>query len=135
MSKTGRKGRLMSNLLHGKTWESFMVGLLEILFKMALGILFILSMVVLAVFSLLCLALDWQTAAMVFGIALLSVTFLARSICWTQWMDPVDTRALDLIVGAEVAYLVLIKQGFTIFNCFVVSSSVAIAYFLLYISV
>ena len=122
----------MSNLLHGKTWESFMVGLLEILFKMALGILFILSMVVLAVFSLICLALDWQTAAMVFGIALLSVTFLARSICWTQWMDPVDTRALDLIVGAEVAYLVLIKQGFTIFNCFVTSSSLAMAYFVPY---
>ena len=47
-------------------------------------------------------------------------------------LGPVETGALNLIVAAEVAYLVFIKQGFTIFNCLVVTSSVAMAYLLPY---
>ena len=108
------------------------LGLVQIFIDLFVASLFILSTTILAVSSLVCLALDWTTAAMLFGIALLSVTLVARSHCWSQKLDPVDPEILDLIVAAEVTYLVLIKQGFTVFNCFVVGSSVAMAYLLPY---
>ena len=108
------------------------VGLLQIFIDLFLASLFIFSMAILTVASLLCLVLQWQTAAIVFGIALLSVTLVARTHRWSQKLDPVDPETLDLIIAAEVAYLVLIKQGFTIFNCFVTSSSLAMAYFVPY---
>ena len=120
-----------------KAIENFLgriiVGLVKIFIDLFLASLLIFATTILAVASLLCLALDWPTAAIVFGIALLSLTLVARSHCWAQKLDPVDPETfLDLIVAAEVAYLVLIKQGFTIFNCFVISSSVAMAYLLPY---
>ena len=108
------------------------VGLLQIFIDLFLASLFIFSMAILAVASLLCLVLEWQTAAIVFGIALLSVTLVARTHRWSQKLDPVDPETLDLIIAAEVAYLILIKQGFTIFNCFVISSAVTMAYLLPY---
>ena len=85
-------------------------------------------MAVLAVSSLVCLALDWPTFAMLFGIALLAITLTSRGHCWYSLL--VDPKTMDLIVAGEVAYLVFIKQGFTIFNCFVVTSSVAMVYLL-----
>ena len=149
-SKTGRKGRVLSKLwrwsssfsinrLHQQVQqtmkravESFIDELFGILINLVVASLFIFSMAILAVASLLCLVLEWQTAAIVFGIALLSVTLVARNHRWSQKLDPVDPETLDLIIAAEVAYLVLIKQGFTIFNCFVISSAVTMAYLLPY---
>ena len=112
--------------------ESFVDELFGILINLIVARLFIFSMVILAISSLLCLAMDFPTAAIVFGIALLFITLVARSHCWTKCLDPVDPEILDLIVAAEVAYLVLIKQGFTFFNCFVTSSLLAMAYFIPY---
>ena len=112
--------------------ESFIDELFGILINLAVASLFIFSMAILVLSSLLCLALDWPTAATVFGIALLFITLVARSHCWTQRLDPADPETLDLIIAADVAYLVLIKQGFTIFNCFVISSAVTMAYLLPY---
>ena len=108
------------------------VGLLQIFIDLFLASLFIFSMAILTVASLLCLVLEWQTAAIVNGIALLSVTLVARNHRWSQKLDPVDPETLDLIIAAEVAYLVLIRQGFTIFNYFVISSAVTMAYLLPY---
>ena len=148
-STTGRKGKMLSNLwqwsqafsinsLHnqvqqkmGKASESFRVVLSEILMNVVIVSLVILSMAVLAVSSLLCLALGWSTAAMVLGIVLLSVTIVARS-SWTQKLDPMEREVLDVLVAAEVAYLFLIKQGFTVFNCFVVNYFVLMAFSLPY---
>ena len=114
-----------------KASESFRVVLSEILMDVVIVSLVILSMAVLAVSSLLCLALGWSTAAMVLGIVLLSVTIVARS-SWTQKLDPMEREVLDVLVAAEVAYLFLIKQGFTVFNCFVVNSFVLLAFLLPY---
>ena len=55
------------------------VGLLQIFIDLFLASLFIFSMAILVLSSLLCLALDWPTAATVFGIALLFITLVARS--------------------------------------------------------
>ena len=112
--------------------ESFIDELFGILINLVVASLFIFSMAILAISSLLCLAIDFPTAATVFDIALLFITFVARSHPGTQKLDLVDPETLDLIVAAKVAYLVLIKQGFTIFNCFVTSSSLAMAYFVPY---
>ena len=79
---------------------------------------------------LACLTFGSPAAAMVFGIALLSITLAARSHCWGRKLF--DPEVMDLIVAGEVAYLVLIKQGFTIFNCFLIISSLAMAYLLPY---
>ena len=119
-----------------KAFENFIAriigGFLGIIIDLFVASLFIFSTTILAVSSLLCLVLDWPTLAMLFGIALLVITLTARSHCWSAKHHPVDPEILDMIVAAEVAYLVLIKQGFTVFNCFVVTSSVTMAYLLPY---
>ena len=95
----------------------FIIGLIIDLFVASI---LIFSTTILAVSSLVCLALDWPTFAMLFGIALLAITLTARGHCWSQGQHLVDPEILDLIVAAEVTYLILIKQGFTIFNCLLV---------------
>ena len=60
------------------------VGLVKIFIDLFLASLLIFATTILAVASLLCLALDWVTAAIVFGIALLSLTLVARSHCWSR---------------------------------------------------
>ena len=119
-----------------KAFENFIVriigGFFGIIIDLFVASLFIFSTTILAVSSLVSLALDWPTLAMLFGIALLAITLAARSHCWSQRPHLVDPEILDLVVAAEVAYLVLIKQGFTLFNCFVVTWSVAMAYLLPY---
>ena len=119
-----------------KAFENFIGriigGFFGIIIDLFVASLFLFSTTILAVSSLVSLALDWPTLAMLFGIALLAITLTARSHCWSQRPHLVDPEILDLVVAAEVAYLVLIKQGFTLFNCFVVSWSVAMAYLLPY---
>ena len=119
-----------------KAFENFIARIIGRLFGLIIDLfvasILIFSITILAVFSLVCLALDWPTFAMLFGIALLAITLTARGHCWSQGHHLVDPEILDLIVAAEVAYLVFIKQGFTIFNCLVVTSSVAMAYLLPY---
>ena len=91
-SKTGRKGRVLSKLwrwsssfsinrLHQQVQqtmkravESFIDELFGILINLVVASLFIFSMAILAISSLLCLAIDFPTAATVFGIALLFST-------------------------------------------------------------
>ena len=116
----------------GRIIVGFLGIFIQIIIDLFVASIFIISTAILAVFSLVCLALDWPTPAMLFGIALLSITLVARSHCWSQKPHPVDPETLDLIVAAEVAYLVLIKQGVTVFNCFVIGTSVAMAYLLPY---
>ena len=102
----------------------------EVFIDMFLASLFVLSTATMAISSLACLTFGSPASAMVFGIALLSITLAARSHCWGRKLF--DPEVMDLIVAGEVAYLVLIKQGFTIFNCFVIISSLAMAYLLPY---
>ena len=118
--------------------EGFLGGLIhaivgaiaEVFIDMFLASLFVLSTATMAISSLACLTFGSPAAAMVFGIALLSITLAARSHSWGRKLF--DPEVMDLIVAGEVAYLVLIKQGFTIFNCFVIISSLAMAYLLPY---
>ena len=117
-----------------KAFENFIAriigGLFGIITDLFVLSLFIFSTTILAVSSLVCLALDWPTFAMLFGIALLAITLTSRGHCWYSLL--VNPKTMDLIVAAEMAYLVFIKQGFTIFNCFLIISSVAMAYLLPY---
>ena len=109
------------------------LGLIRIFIDILVASLFILFTSILAVSSLICLTLGWTTAAMLFGIGLLSVTLGLRSHCWSKPRESLmDPETMDLIVAAEVTYLVFIKQGFTVFNCFVIISSFAMAYLLPY---
>ena len=102
----------------------------EVFIDMFLASLFVLSTATMAISSLACLTFGSPAPAMVFGIAVLSITLAARSHSWGRKLF--DPEVMDLVVAGEVAYLVLIKQGFTIFNCFVIISSLAMAYLLPY---
>ena len=113
-----------------ETFVSNIGGFFGIIIDLFVASLFLFFTTILAVSSLVCLALDRPTFAMLFGIALLAITLTARGHCWYSLL--VNPKTMDLIVATEVAYLVFIKQGFNIFNCFVVTSSVAMVYLLPY---
>ena len=74
--------------------------------------------------SILCLAEGSDTAAMLFGIALLCPAFLVRGV------KGMDSEALDLIIGAEVVYLVLINHCLTPYTCSLICFSVAMGFLL-----
>ena len=85
--------------------EGFLGGLIhaivgaiaEVFIDMFLASLFVLSTATMAISSLACLTFGSPAAAMVFGIALLSITLAARSHSWGRKLF--DPEVMDLVVA------------------------------------
>ena len=82
------------------------------------------SVVLLTTTSLILAAIGWRSSSVVLVVVAMGITLVARRMM--SWEE--ERMHLDVVAAAEMAYLVLLTQGVTLYNVCLISSAFVVSY-------